>query len=140
MKAISVPSISESMTLELGSALCTLRQQAGEFRSGPQLVIRGPVHFRSTEKVWNEERRGAAFSEKGRRRRGGVVPCSFEFRSRLFLGRRCGLSLTKTIKFRPVRPTQSVRSLSKNCQLNPKDSSANAILRPLFHLPMEMRK
>ena len=72
--------------------------------------------------------------------KGVVVPCNFEFRARLFLGRRCGLSLTKTIKFRPVRPTQSVRSLSQNCQLNPKDVSANVLLQPPFRLPVGMRK
>ena len=72
--------------------------------------------------------------------KGVVVPCNFEFRARLFLGRRSGLSLTKTIKFRPVRPTQSVRSLSQNCQLNLKDVTANVLFRPPFHLRVGIRK
>ena len=128
------------MTLEPGSALYT--SPATDRRILPWSPTcdtwSGALSFHRK----GAERRasGSRISEKRRRRRGGVVPCSFEFRSRLFLGRRCGLSLTKTIKFRPVRPTQSVRSLSENCQLNPKDVTESALIGPPFRPPAGIRK
>lgn len=128
------------MTVERGAGLCNLQHPAGEFCRGSPTCDTQPGSLSFHRKGAEVRASGHAFSEKGRMRRGGVVPCNFEFRARLFLGRRCGLSLTKTNKYRPVRPTQSVRSLSQSCQLNPKDVTESVLLRPPFRPPVEIRK